>query len=382
MIGAVLGWGSYLLDLASKVYPDSKSIGEAAAAAGTINHSYNVVSTGSVHQTANKAIIAPMVCIQSSLVHQEYMPDLMQIIAVRDIVATLTHLAMQSSVGMGVKVENVIGSINPNRAGMMALQGIESLNGGLTSFAGNEANNRDNRKEEEEKDEKERQPTHMGVGEKAYTNLSEYIPLAIGKTVVATIYTDNGKEIAFPLTFREIPVPVTNKDLLRVFSAAKVEEGFFGRWAMRNAGEITTPELISGKDIIKERFRIKNEDMSGYYAEATRRETDNRLAAIRTGVISLNTLANAFVISKDFANELELELGRRLKDPSAREKIFHSVKANTIVVCNEDRGIFTFYTIGNDMPEEYTRKDLASKSKKDTSSNSLADLVKLLNGGM
>ena len=378
MIGVAVNWGSFLLDMAKQLYPDSKEIGDAADVAGKVRRSYNVISTGSVHQSANKAVISPMVCIQSSLVQQEYMSDLMQIITIRDVVATLTHLALQGSVGVGVKIENVIGTINPNRAGMMALQGIEALDTSLKPLkkvSGAEAN--------EEGDNGEKNPdTHIAPNGKSFSDINEYVPLAVGKTVMATIYTDSGKEILFPLTFREIPVPVTNKDLLRVFSAAKIEDGFFARLSMMKAGEITTPELISGKDIIKEKFRIKNEDMSGYYKEATKREQGNRAAALRTGLVSLNTLANSFIISKDFANELELELGRRLTDPRGREKIFHAVKANTIVVCNEDRGIFTFYTIGNDMPEEYTRKDLAVKSKKDTSSNNLADLVKLLNGGM
>lgn len=368
MIGNVLGLGSFLLDVAAKFYPDSKDIDSAAKVAGQVRHSYNVVSTTSVHESANRALIAPMVGVDQSLLHQEFMSDLMQIIMLRDVVATLTHLSLQGTLAMGVKVENVIGTINPNRGGMLSLAGCESLDNNIPApgAAKNPPPEFDS----------------VQIGGKTVTDLAEYTPLAVGKTVVATLHGENGNKIDFPLTFRQIPVPFPNKELKRIFSAAKMEEGFFGRLLMAKTNEITYPEFLTGKDIVKENFRIKNEEMTGYYKEALKRESNNRVAAIRTGLVSMNTLANSFIISQDAATQLELEIGKRFSNASARRDIFKAVKANTIVICNEDRGIFTFYTHGNDMPEVYTRKDIAIKSKKDTGSNSLADLVKLLNGGM
>jgi hypothetical protein len=378
MIGTVLNLGSFLLDFASKLYPDSKDIGSAASVAERAKHSYNVVSTTSVHQSANRAIIAPMTAIEAPLLHQEFMGDLMQVIMLRDIVATLTHLSLQNSVGMGVKVENIIGTINPNRGGLLSVMGAEALDDNIKLVTGNEAAD-----PKDKGDEKEPIPANtVQIGGKTFPDLNEYTPLAIGKVVLATIYGEAGAKQEFPLTFRQIPVPIQGKDLTRVFTAARGEDGFFARLLMLKTGEITGPEFLGGKDIIKERFKIKNEDMSGYYKEAMNRETGNKMAALRTGLVSFNNLANAFVMNKDTSTQLELDIGKRFGDATSREHIFRAVKANTIVVCNEDRGVFTFYTHGNDMPEVYTRRDLAIKSKKDTGSNTLADLVKLLNGGM
>lgn len=373
MIGNVLGLGSFLLDVAAKFYPDSKDINSAASVAGQVRHSYNVVSTTSVHESANKALIAPMVGVDQSLLHQEFMSDLMQIIMLRDVVATLTHLSLQGTLAVGVKVENVIGTINPNRGGMLSLAGCESLDSNIAPPKA---------KKEEDGEDKNPDFDHVQINGKTVVDLSEYTPLAVGKTVIATLHGENGNKIDFPLTFRQIPVPFPNKELKRIFSAAKMEEGFFARLLMAKTHEITYPEFLTGKDIVKENFRIKNEEMSGYYKEALKRESNNRVAAIRTGLVSMNTLANSFIISQDAATQLELEIGKRFSNASARKEIFKAVKANTIVICNEDRGIFTFYTHGSDMAEVYTRKDIAIKSKKDTGSNSLADLVKLLNGGM
>jgi len=374
MIGPVLNFGSLLLGVVSKFYPDSKDITSAANVADRVAHSYNVVSTTSVHESAQRSVIAPMVAIEAGAVHQEYMSDLIQIIMLRDIVATLTHLSLQGSLGMGVKVENLIGSINPKRAGLLALAGIEAMDTNIR--AGNEEAKVPEVLKADDGVE------YVNVGGKSMPDLAEYVPLAVGKTVLASVQAENGNKYDFPLTFRQIPVPMSMKDLKLVFSAAKSEDGMFARMLMVKTGEITVPDLISGKDIIKERFKIKNEDMSGYYREAMARETNNRIAAVRTGVISVNNLANSFVFTQDGATQLELEVGKRFSSPSARADIFKAVKANTIVVCNEDRGMFTFYTHGETMPAVYTRKDLAVKSKKDVGSNSMADLVKLLNGGV
>jgi hypothetical protein len=372
MINQIVGLGSFLLDIAAKLYPDSKDINSAANVAGQVRRSYNVVSTTSVHESANRAIIAPMVAVEASLLHQEFMSDLMQIVMLRDIVATLTHIALQGSVGLGVKVENIIGGINPNRAGMMSLAGCESLDDNIRAVTGNE------------EDDKAKLPEvdTVRIDGKNVPDMAEYTPLAVGKVVMATLYNDNGTKIDFPLTFRQIPVPLPAKDLKRIFSAAKIEEGFFARLLMAKTKEITYPEFLSGRDIIKDRFNIRNEEMSGYYKEAQKRENGNKLAAVRTGLVSFNSMANTFIMSKDAATQLELDIGKRFNNASSREGIFKAVVANTIVVCDEDRGIYTFYTHGSDMHETYTRKDIAIKSKKDSGSNTLADLVKLLNGGM
>lgn len=368
MIGSAINLGSFLLDFASRISPESKEIGSAADIANRAKHSYNVISTTSVTQSANRAIIAPMVAIEHSLLHQEFMSDLMQVVTLRDIIATLTHLALQGSVGVGVKVENVIGTIQPNRAGMMALMGTEALDTSIKAKAPAEAPPAPN-------------TVLVNVGGKAVNDLQEFGPLAVGKVVTASIATEAGGKIDFPLTFRQIPVPIQPKDLLLTFTAAKESDGYFARLLMMKSGEITGPEFLSGKDIVKEKFRIANEEMSGYYKEAMRRESGNRMMALKTGLISFNTMANTFIISKDTTNWLELEIGKSFSDPRGREQILKAVKANTIVVCNEDRGIYTFYTHGAAIPEVYTRKDLQSKSKKDSGSNTLADLVKLLNGG-
>lgn len=385
MIGTVLNAGSFFLDIAKQLYPESADIGAAAKVTDRAKHSYNVVSTTSVHRSASRAILTPMVVIDRGLLHQEYMQDLIQIITLRDIVATLTHLALVSPAGVGVRVENIIGSISPNRGGLMSmLAGLEALDTNIRPVAanyvtGNEAGGAPGTDDPKNAVSKEDKVTVNG---KTYTDMMEYTPLAVGKVVNATIYTEGDKPREIPLTFRQIPVPAGADDLRQMFQAAKAEDGLKMRWMMRRTGEITNPEWFNGTDIVKARFKAKTGDSTGYYKEAMKRDTKNMLEAVRTGVLSMNSMANSIVLGSDEATQLEFTMGRKFSDPTSRQKIFESLSANTIVICNDDRGVFTFYTDGQSMPEVYTRRDLAVKSKKEGSTNTLADLVKLLNGGM
>lgn len=364
MISTVLNAGSFFLDIAKQLYPESGDIGAAAKVTDRAKQSYNVVSTNSVHRSASRALFAPMVGIDESLLHQEYMPDLMSVLMLRDIVATLTHLALQSPAGVGVKVENIIGSVNPVRGGFNSLfSGLESLD---TSI-------------------KEPETSREGaasVGSKTYTDMLEYTPLALGKVVNATVYLEGGGKLDIPLTFRPVPVPASPENMRITFGAAKGDEGWVVRGLMRKGRVITNPEWFNGTDIVKERFKAKRGDTTGYYKEAMKRDTNNQLTAIRTGQLSMNSMANAWIISQEEATQLELTMGRRFSDPSARQKIFENVSANTVVIVNGDRGIFTFYTDGQTMPEVYTQRDLVIKAKKEGTATNLNDLVKLLNGGM
>lgn len=370
MLKVALGLGSMLLGFATKIYPDSKDISSAADVTDKARQAYNVVSTTSVHQSANRAVIAPMVCIEEGLAQAEFTDDLMQIVMLRDVVAVLTHLSLQNTLELGVKIADVVGTISPNRAGMLSLSGLEALDTNLIKGGGKSGV------------DESKLVNYVEIGNKVIPDLMEYTPLAVGKVVTATLYGEGGKKVDFPLTFRQLPILIKARDLKTVFNSAKAENGFNARLMMMKTKEITGPEFLTGKDLIKERFRIQNEDMSGYYKEALKRDAGNKSAAIRTGLVSLNTLANSFIISSDSAIQLELEIGKRFGDSRSRNEIFKAVKANTIVVCNQDRGVFTFYTHGSDMPEEYTRKQISVKSKQDNGSSNLADLVKILNGGM
>jgi hypothetical protein len=359
MIGTIISWSAALLQVASKLKPDDKEIKESKNIVDGIGTAYNVLNTTSVSQSAGKVLIAPMVVFENTLIHQEYMSDLMTIVNLRDIKDALTHLAMQGQIG-GMKIYEFVNQINPNRAGFMSLKGAEALdppNVNVVKLGKPEPS--------------------VNIGGKQYADLVEYTPLAIGRTVEASVSID-GKPVTFPLNFRQIPMPVSASNLENTFAATKLEDGFYARVLDYKGGSITGPEFLSGTDKIKEEFKIRNNDLSGYYKEASARESINRAASIRTGIISINSLANTIIMTKETADRIELENGIKFNS-SGLPRIRKAVKANTIVIVDDGMGIFTFFSAGSSMPEVYTRKEITVKSKKDTSLD-LASLMKLFNG--
>lgn len=365
MIPAIVTGAKLLTGLATGASAALNLAKEGTAAArdvaGTVQSTYDVLTTNSISQSAGKVLIAPMVAIEDTLLHQEYMNDLMQVINIRDIKDTLTHLAMQGEVN-GIKISSLVDTINPRRAGLLALQGAEAFGAPTTGSSKKGDKVIENR---------------VTVGGKNMADLNEYVPLAIGRTVDASVFID-GHNVTFPLNFRQIPVPISANDLQVIFDAARPEDGMYARFMMWRAGEITAPEFLTGTDEIKKEFNIRKNDLSGYYKEANDRVARNRMASLRTGVLSVNSEANTIVMSSDTARNIELETGLSF-DGSSAAKIRKAVMANTIVIVDDGMGIFTFYSSATSRPEVYTRREITVTAKKDTSMD-LQSLMKMFSG--
>lgn len=365
MLGTVIGVGRLLLDTAKMVFPDNKEIGAAAHTADKVNNTYNLLTQHSVTQSFNRTLVSPIIGIDKTILHATYMGTVLQVVTLRDIQAVLSHIAIKNAESMGVKIDEVIGGVQPRRAGLVSLQGCEAV-----TLSG------PNPTVTEEKDNDD----IVKVNGKTYDSLSEYVPLAVGKVVMVTVNGPQGGKVDIPLTFRESPMPMSPQQLINTFSAAKAEDGFFARLSMWNAGEISGPEFFSASDVTKEKFRQRNEDMTGYFEEMDKRDRINKVNAIRTGVMSMNTMANTFIMSTDTLKQLELSIGRRLTNSRSLPLIFKAVKASRIVICDERNGVFLFATNGDDLVETFTLRELEVKAKKGDSADSLEQLARILAG--
>lgn len=369
MIAEAIGFGQ-MLSTVAKIFGRGKEITDAVdpmlATGGKV---LGLLNTRSVSQSAGRSLISPMCVIERDLIHQEYMSDIMTVVNIRDIKDALTHLALQGEVD-GIRISSLVDQINPRRAGLLALQGAEA-------FAGNEAGAQPVR-EPGTKSKGADGAQYVTISGKQYSDLTTHQPLAIGRTVMASVRIGNGDPIEIPLNFRQVPVPVSTNDLHAIFQAARATDGMYARFSMMQGGEITSPEFLTGADEIKREFNIRLNDMSGYYDEAMARDSNNRKAALRTGLMSLNTQANTIIMSKATMNSIELELGIRF-DRGGIAKIREKVLANCIVIVDDDSGLFTFWTCGQPLPEQYTRREIQVTAKKDTSMD-LQSLMKLFNG--
>lgn len=382
-----ISWGLALLNISKIFAKDPKELDEVERTLNGARTAYNLLNPRDLSMTANNAVIAPLVVMEQALLHQEYASDLLTIVQLRDIAATLSYIRQEGGAS-GVKIKSLINQINPNRAGnndYLCLSGCENFGnepgwvGGVSDEdrIGQEialAKDKNDKKEKDSKDEEK--PLNIKAN---YNDITEYVPLALGRIVEA--YTNiDGKEVTFPLTFKQIVIPAATQSVELVFSASKIEDGWFARSMMFKSTEITLPEYLSGKDIIKDRFKLKDKDLTGYFKEVSDRETKNKRVAFKTMTASMNSLANCFIISSDTAKQIEISNGLSMQSRKSLTTIFERVRANTIVVCNEDRGTFTFFTYGGSIPETYTRSEIKIKSKKDNFSD-LTSLLKLISAG-
>ncbi|QZA70773.1 hypothetical protein AH04_107 [Erwinia phage AH04] len=374
MIPQALSLGATLLQVATAFGANKKGVEVAGKVIDGAAATYNVLQTGNLAKSASKTLISPLVAIEDTLIHQDYMSDLMTVVNLRDINDVLSHFAQQGSVN-GIKVSDLVDSIQPRRSGFLALQGAEAFGKSesalramrLKELSGMEAQAPNGKPLQ----------NVVTINGKQVADLQDYKPLAVGRTVDASVTID-GTQLTFPLTFRQTPVPVTSGDLQKIFEAARPQDGWLARIMMAKTGEITSPELLTGEDEIKREFNIRKNDLSGYYTEVTDRASKNTMAALRTGIVSVNTQANTIIMTSETARNIELELGVRF-DGSGINKIRKAVMANTIIVVNDALGLFTFYYAGNNIPEEWTQRQITVSAKKDTSMD-LASLAKLFGG--
>lgn len=368
----VLGLGEAILGLLNVFDPESKELKENQKFIEKGKRLNSLMSANSVTAHAQKSIIRPMVGIEQSLIHAEFGNDLMTVIQLRDMIAVLTHLERMGTVD-GVNIGKMIDSVATNRGGLASFAGCESF-GGVDMFGSRDGMEAVNPKADP--NDKER----VIIGDKSYPELREYVPLAVGRTVRAQVQLGSVKT-EFPLTFRQIPMPMSGQEVENVFDAAKIEDGLMVRIDMHTVGLLTTPQLLTGSDIINNKFKIRMRDMKGYYGQAQARVKNNQRQAIATGVVSMNSMANTFIMTNATARKIEAKIARRFSNAGQREDIFKRVMANTIVVVNEGYGTFEFYTMGDPMVETYTRNEIKTKAGKESAVSSLQDLMKLVNGG-
>lgn len=367
MIPQILTFGKLLTSLATLAGKGGENVEKANELLTRFGTAYNVMNTTSASQSAGRVLISPMVAIERDLVHQDYANDLMVTILIRDIKDALLHLALQGTVA-GIKISQLADSINPRRrGGFMALSGLEAF--GVAGLEAATPTPKDKKGVPEE--------NSVIIAGKEYADLQVAGNLAMGRTVTAQVQI-NEVLVNLPLNFREVPVPISSKNLELIFQAARPKDGMFARIAMKESGEIDSPEFFTGIDEIKREFNIRLNDLSGYYEEAHDRQATNRVAALTTGIMSMNTMANTIIMSSDTARQIELEQGIRF-DKRGIEKIRKSVLANSIVIVNEGEGMVTFWTAGQNLPEEYTFRQLKGIAQKDTSLD-LPSLMKLFGG--
>lgn len=389
MIGTVLSLGQTILGITNQL-SDGKDqkILDAVKTVDVTKGLYDSMTTNSLNKLTNATVVNPMVVIENVIRHEEYMLDLMNVIQLMDIRNILNYFTVNTVID-GVKLADLISPVSTNRSGWESFNKVDNYESltGLEALKENKGGKSTRYHGTEDKDDGDgfNKPKNIYFNNTNKTDdiqadITEYPPLAVGRTILAEKVNSAGVKIKFPLTFKITPISVSTPELIKIFQATSIQTGYKARRLMLKSGEITTPEWFSGSDIVKAKFRARDKEYTNYISEMESKATKSAITFAKTGIFNLNTEANTFIMTSNTLRQLEVLNGFKMTNAGSRQKVFKTVLATRIVVVDPDRGTFTFYYNGIQNVDVFTKNDLKSKSNKASGAESIEALVKLING--
>lgn len=293
------------------------------------------------------ARVEPLTLVDSTLVHLDYMPDVLQTLQSQFTGFWLQALAMLTDLN-GVNVARILDPINPSRD-----PDYVEFTKSLRRRAGMESN------------------VHMSVeaykwalptaGQKflaveagdgkgavsdAVKEVKDVSNLAVGKLINVKV-KNQGEEATVPVAIRLMVVEMDPSSLTALVGDKSQNDTFANRvfeWRAGRLGFIS--DLILCNDLIKEKKRMLAKDKEGVYSEVRRRQQQHKKAGMLSGRASAAEASNLYVISKASADELSLKFGYDIDNFSHREKIFENTSAMIIAVVDPDYERVAFYHNG------------------------------------
>lgn len=297
------------------------------------------------------ARVEPLTLVDSTLVHLDYMPDVLQTLQSQFTGFWLQALAMLTDLN-GVNVARILDPINPSRdpdyveftksikrrAGMETFTHmcVEAYKWALPTagqrFLSAEAD--DNKS------------TGQAVSDSAVKEVKDAANLAVGKLINVKV-KNNGEEATVPVAIRLMVVEMDPTSLTALVGDKSQNDSFKNRVFDWRAGRLSfISDLVLCNDLIKERKRMLTKDKEGVYSEVRRRQQQHKKAGMLSGRASAAEASNLYVISKNSIDNLAMQFGYDIDNFSHREKIFENTAAMIIAVVDPDYERVTFYHNG------------------------------------
>lgn len=293
------------------------------------------------------ARVEPLTLVDSTLVHLDYMPDVLQTLQSQFTGFWLQALAMLTDLN-GVNVAKILDPINPSRdpdyleftkslkkrAGLesMTHMSVEAYRWALPTagqkFLATEAG------------------AGNGVAGDAIRDVKDVSNLAVGKLINVKVKNE-GQEANIPVSIRLMVVEMNPTSLVALVGDKSQNDSFSNRVFEWRAGRLALiSDLILCNDLIKEKRRMLAKDKEGVYSEVRRRQAQHKKAGMLSGRASGAEASNLYVISKTSADELALKFGYDIDNFSHREKIFENTSAMIIAVIDPNYERVSFYHNG------------------------------------
>lgn len=293
------------------------------------------------------ARVEPLTLVDNTLVHLDYLPDVLQTLQSQFTGFWLQALAMLTDLN-GVNVAKILDPINPSRdpdyveftkslrrqAGMEAIShmSMEAYKWALPTagqrFLAKEAD------------------AGKGAVTDALKEVKDSANLAVGKLINVKV-KNQGEEANIPVAIRLMVVEMDPSSLTDLVGDKSQNQSFGQRvfeWRAGRLGFIS--DLILCNDLIKEKKRMLAKDKEGVYSEVRRRQSQHKKAGMLSGQASAAEASNLYVISKASAENLAMQFGYDIDNFSHREKIFENTAAMIIAVIDPNYERVVFYHNG------------------------------------
>lgn len=200
------------------------------------------------------------------------------------------------------------------------------------------------------------------VSGKAIETVTQDSNLAIGKLLEVNVNI-NGQQISIPVqvrlnTFVTSPAEITN-------IVAKVDPHKSGGEikALYQAGLIDLWDVLTGKQAANEWRKAALEDKTGTILRESNRRGGNKISAVLSGEVSYGDISGIYVISANTARMIEGEIGGKLSNFAAREKLLAKTGVMLLTVVDTDWKRVTIYHHSIDGNSSYSFADLKRGGK-------------------
>lgn len=333
------------------------------------------VQQGSLSSLTSVARVEPLVVVDSSCLHIDFLPDVMQSLQSVFTGYYLQAVSLTADVN-NVKVAKVLDKLNPSRnpdvfaflkdAGQAWSLSQEALADNTNWKLAYESYRwrlpvEGNLPAMEA--EAEVLTRSAVISDKTAATIADIANLSVGKLVNVEIKTDN-HTLILPVAIRLLASDMPSSSVIKLMLSGTQNNSFTERYYKWRAGRIEfVRDLILCQDLIKEHKKAIYNDKNGTFTEIMRRAKDNKLSAYMSKQPSLAAASNMYVISEATAQQMRTESGIDLDNFSDRQKIFDTTYGMIITVVDPEFRRVRFYHRDIRLPSSVGAQDIKGNQK-------------------
>ena len=333
------------------------------------------IQQGSLSSVSSVARVEPLVVVDSSCLHIDFLPDVMQTLQSIFTGYYLQAVSLAADV-QNVRVAKVLDKLNPSRNPDV----FAFLNDAKNSWTASQESLSDhsnwklayesyrwrlpvegNRPAMEA--EVQELTQSRAVSEKSAMSVNEIANLSVGKMVNVEIKTEK-HTLTLPVAIRLLASDMPSSSVIKLMLSGTQNNSFTERYYKWRSGRIEfVRDLILCQDLIKEHKKAIYNDKNGTFTEIMRRAKNNKLSAYMSKQPSLAAASNMYVLSEATAQQMRTESGIDLDNFSDRQKIFDTTYGMIIVVVDPEFRRIRFYHRDIRLPSSVGAQDIKGNQK-------------------